>query len=90
MDLHPFDLQADAPEPTSRPGSRCIFTYNHPQYQPGYPVFQDDQYASFTSDDCGCLGELARYPSSVSFESDLFLGPLTIVTLIAQSDQLLH
>lgn len=85
MDLRSLASQADTFESSSRPESYRLFTYYHPQYQPGCPTSQDDQYASFVFDDRDCLGESAYYTSSVSrlgSELDSFLGTLAIAPLI--------
>ena len=84
MDFGSFSFQADAFEFGSRPESYRLFTYYHPQYQPDYPTYQDDQYASFVFDDPERTGEPAYRPSSVcGFRLGLGFVPLTIVTLIA-------
>ena len=66
MDTHSFVSQADTLESSSCPESYRLFTYYHPQHQPECVTYQDDQHASFSSDDRECLGEPAHYPSSVS------------------------
>ena len=91
MDLRSFVSQVNASEAGSRPETYGLFTFYHPQYQPEFSPYQDDQYASFIFAHRDCLGESSGYHPSVSkflFGSNSFPGLLTIAMLIIQSDEL--
>ena len=89
MDLGSFVSQVDAPEAGSRPEPYSHFTFYHPQYQPGFSAYQDDQCASFILIPRDFLEESAHHRHSVSkFLFGSNPGLLKIATLIIQSDEL--
>jgi hypothetical protein len=92
MDLRSFNSQADAFEFGSRPESYRLFTYYHPQYQPEWQAYQDDQYASIFFNDRECLGESAYRPlvSYFRFRADSSLSSFTTMTLITRLDNPTH
>ena len=89
MDLGSFVSQVDASEAGSHPKQYGPFTFYHPQYQPEFSAYQDDQYALFIFIHRESLEELAHHPYSVSkFLFGSNPGLLKIATLIIQSDKL--